>query len=57
MIKLNIFIITVFFILSLVNFCYCKTTEENIKENNYYQIIKNLPISFGKVFETNINNE
>ena len=57
MIKFNVFIITAFFILSLTNFCYCKTTEQNVKENNCYQIIKNIPVSYGKIFETNIINE
>jgi len=63
MIKLNVFIIIAFSILFFINICYCATTEQNnlqkqnIKEKNYYRIIKELPDLFGKIFKTNINNK
>ena len=51
MTKFNSFLITIFFILSFVNSGYCDA------ERNCFQIIKNIPVSFGKIFETNITNE
>ena len=51
MTKLNSFIITIFFVLSFIDLGYCDA------EKNCFQIIKNLPVSFGKIFETNIINE
>ena len=51
MIKLNSLIITFFFILSFINSAYCDTGK------NCYQFIKNIPSSFGKIFETNIKNK
>ncbi len=49
MIKLNKFILIVFFFLFFFSPGYSDT--------NYYQFIKNIPVSFGKIFETNIDNE
>lgn len=51
MTKLNSFLITIFFVLFFVNSGFCDA------ENKCFQIIKNLPVSFGKIFETNIINE
>ena len=52
MIKLKTVIITFFLFLSFTPLCYSDTNEKNC-----YQFIKNLPVSFGKIFETNISNE
>lgn len=59
MIKITSFLITVFFILYFVNLCYSDNDEQtnDMQGKIYYQIIKNIPVSFGKVFETNITNE
>ena len=51
MTKFNCFLITVFFILSFVKSGYCDN------EQNCFQVIKNIPVSYGKIFETNIINE
>jgi hypothetical protein len=51
MTKFNCFLITVFFILSSVKLGYCDN------EQNCFQVIKNIPVSYGKIFETNIINE
>ena len=56
MIKFNTFITTIFFILFFFNFCYSDTNKE-IDIQNYYQFIKNIPVSFGKIFKTNISKE
>ncbi len=57
MTNLKVFLITTFLLFSFVNLCYSGTDKQNIQEQNCYRIIKSLPVSFGKVFETNINNE
>lgn len=57
MIKIKIFIISVFFILFFINFCYSDINEQNTRKRNSYQVIKELPVSFGKIFKTNITNE
>ena len=51
MTKFNYFLIAFFFILLFVNLGYCDNKQI------CFQIIKNIPISYGKIFETNINNE
>ena len=42
-----------------VNLCYSDSNEQtnDMQGKNCYQIIKNIPVSFGKAFETNIINE
>lgn len=55
MIKLRTYTITLFFILSFAGFIYADSVDNG--QTNLYKIVKNIPSSFGKVFETNINNE
>ena len=57
MTNLKVFLITTFLLFVFVNLCYSDADKQNIQEQNCYRIIKSLPVSFGKVFETNINNE
>ena len=57
MTNLKVFIITIFLFLSFINPCYSDVKQQDTQEQNCYRIIKNIPVSFGKVFETNINNE
>lgn len=52
MIKLNSVIIIVFLFLSFISIGYSDTNKKQS-----YQFIKNLPVSFGKIFETNIIND
>lgn len=63
MFKSNTLITIAFSVFFFINICYSETKkqntlqQQNLKEKNYYEIVKNIPVSFGKVFETNINNE